>query len=60
MLDYERPRTPAKDKAASSPHAPGMLGQQGTGGYYAGPTSAVSHLIMVRFGLDVNTTKLIW
>ncbi|CAL1702050.1 unnamed protein product [Somion occarium] len=48
MLDYERPRTPAKDKAASSPHAPGMLGQQGTGGYYAGPTSAVSHLIMAE------------
>ncbi|KAG6866009.1 hypothetical protein C0991_009681 [Blastosporella zonata] len=28
--------------------APGMLGSQGQGGLYAGPTSAATHLLMVR------------
>ncbi|KAI0786459.1 hypothetical protein C8Q75DRAFT_771832 [Abortiporus biennis] len=41
---------PEQDTAAKSrmPHisnAPGMLGQQGSGGLYSGPTSAVSHLM---------------
>ncbi|KAK7696574.1 hypothetical protein QCA50_001232 [Cerrena zonata] len=48
VLHHEHIRSQVKGKALPSPDAPGMLGQQGTAGYYAGPTSAVSHLITVE------------
>ncbi|KAI0356673.1 hypothetical protein OH77DRAFT_1400488, partial [Trametes cingulata] len=41
--------SPIKEKSedADMTSTPGMLGRQGSGGLYAGPTSAVSHLISV-------------
>lgn len=44
--------TPKKENPESSVEgkgaAPGMLGSQGQGGLYAGPTSAATHLLLVR------------
>ncbi|KAI0079750.1 hypothetical protein K474DRAFT_565198 [Panus rudis PR-1116 ss-1] len=37
----------SKSKSSGTSNAPGMLGHQGVGGYYSGPTSAVSHLVSV-------------
>ena len=42
-------RATEKGKPSQVSDAPGMLGQQGVGGFYAGPTSALSHLMVVSF-----------
>ena len=61
-IDHLRSQVKVKTPSTNSGDGPGMLGQQGTAGYYAGPTSAVSHLITVRlaFALLEYTMFIMW
>jgi hypothetical protein len=43
--------------AISVMSAPGMLGLQGRGGLYTGPTSAASHLAMVNSPVTMSTSS---
>jgi hypothetical protein len=55
--------TPVPKEETASPvaDAPGMLGMQSQTGFYTGPTSAASHLVMVCFRLaDFAGALVIW
>lgn len=52
MLDKEQ----SEDVVMTS--TPGMLGQQASGGLYAGPTSAASHLINVGRVVTIPDCRL--
>ncbi|KAH8105515.1 fungal-specific transcription factor domain-containing protein [Cristinia sonorae] len=47
-----------KGKAPQTADAPGMLGQQGSSGFYAGPTSAMSHLLAGSDKEDSDTPEV--